>query len=132
MIRVSDHRPLIEALLKQHCPNPSTLEIVEDVDLHAAALGYPDPTPNPFRLARSIGTASGAFHMLICTEITDDQIECAKSLMERNGFRSEVSSLRSEVDFLTHLVLHEVAALVLKTDEQEQRDRWAFTRMGIS
>ena len=131
MIRVPDHRTLIEVLLQEHGIDPSILEIVDDVDVRAAVVGYPDPTPNPFRLARSIATPSGAFHMLISTEITDDQIGCAKSSMESDGFRVEVSSLRSEIDFLRHLVLHEIAFFVLKDCSQERRDRWAFTQMHI-
>jgi hypothetical protein len=47
-----------------------------------------------------------------------------------NGFTSEVENLDTEIKYLAHLMLHEVACYILRTTEQEPRDTWAFERVA--
>ena len=130
MIHTAEHRELIEPLLLKQGLDPLILEVVDDVADRSTQLGYPDA--NPFRLARSIRRPAGESFILISSQITDDMVESAKSAMTLRGFSDEVQRLSTNEAFLTHLVLHEVAAFVLRTAEQEPRDRWAFQQMDCS
>jgi len=47
-----------------------------------------------------------------------------------NGFMSVVEKLDTDIKYLAHLMLHEVACYILRTTEQEPRDTWAFERVA--
>jgi hypothetical protein len=46
------------------------------------------------------------------------------------GFVSEVAKLDTDMKYLVHLMLHEIACHVLRSTEQELRDKWAFERVS--
>ena len=50
--------------------------------------------------------------------------------MLMQGFMSEVEMLDTDVKYLAHLMLHEVACYVLRSTEQAPRDSWAFGRVS--
>ncbi|MGH9870349.1 MAG: hypothetical protein ACREAA_19605 [Candidatus Polarisedimenticolia bacterium] len=130
MIQPESHRSMIETLLAKHGLGKDVLEFPVDLCERAAELGHRED--NPFRMAKSIGLKNGRKYILIAQTIGVDQIQSVKDSMRRNGFKAEVENLRSDLDFLKHLVLHEVATFVLNTAAQEIRDRWAFEQLSDS
>src|SRR5262245_45638866 len=117
MIETRDHRQLIRDLLPKYGLDPEIIEIVENVAARSTELGYPDS--NPLRAARSIRRSNGESFILLASQITDDMIESIKSALLARGFEDEVQRLTTEDLFLKHVVLHEIAAFVLGTAEQE-------------
>jgi len=71
----------------------------------------------------------GKPHIVMVDVLTDDMIASGKVLMETLGFTSEVTDLDTDLKFLAHLTLHEVACHVLQTPEQIPRDEWAFRKV---
>lgn len=104
------------------------LELVPDVQAWCEAHGVPESNPN--RQAKFLRRRSdGKPHIVMVDVLTDDMIANGKGLMEILGFTSEVASLDSDLKYLAHLTLHEVACHVLQTPEQAMRDEWAFKKV---
>ena len=62
--------------------------------------------------------------------LTDEMIEGGKGLMEALEMASSVATLDTDVKYLVHLALHEIAGDVLRTGEQAPRDQWAFAHLS--
>jgi hypothetical protein len=130
MIKVSEHRELIDSIFERYDLSASCYEIVPDVREWCEKNGISET--NPFRGAKCLCRASnGTFHILFKEEQSDEMISCAKSTMELYGFVNEVKKLDSDLKYLEHLILHEISCKLLNETEQKPRDEWAFKEMGI-
>lgn len=68
-------------------------------------------------------------YIVIAAIQTDDVIASSKDRMLAEGFGAELELLNSDLMYLKHLVLHEIAAFKLQTSDQVARDRWAFEQL---
>jgi hypothetical protein len=131
MIKVSEHRKLIDSIFLKYNLSTSGYEIVPDVKEWCEKNNVIET--NSFRAAKCFCRASdGAFHIIFKEEQSDNMISSAKSTMESYGFVNEVKKLDSDLKYLEHLVLHEISCKILNETEQKPRDEWAFKEMGIS
>ncbi len=99
-------------------------------DIHAWCRNHGIEETNPNRQAKCFLKHDGTCHIVMLDHLPDDFIASGKGGMLMNGFISEVESLDTDIKYLAHLMLHEVACHVLRTTEQESRDTWAFERVG--
>lgn len=128
-LRVSDHRNLVCAILEDHGLSADDLELVPDVQAWCVANNIPEN--NPHRQAKFLRRVSdGKAHVVMVDVLTDDMIASGKGIMEILGFTSEVAGLDTDLKYLAHLTLHEVACHVLQTPEQAPRDEWAFRKVA--
>jgi hypothetical protein len=126
MITASEHLPLIHRLLKRYGLEPDCIEIAPNVREWCRTNDV-DET-NPHRAAKCF-RGENFFLIVLCDVQSDQMIASAKSLMELNGFEDEVARLRTDHDYLTHLLLHEIACYALNSVGQDERDKWAFNQM---
>ena len=117
---------LLQAILKHYGLPPDTLEITSDIQKWCQSKGVAET--NPFRQAKCFYDAKKC-HIVIRAKITRDMINSAKNSMEFAAFEKEVASLSTDILYLIHLTLHEIAGFILQTSEQEPRDRWAFNEL---
>src|SRR3954464_8576267 len=127
-VPVADHREMLDRMLKEHGLRPDNLELVADVQASCLERGAEEK--NPSRQAKCFLKHDGTCHIVMLDRLTDELIAGGKGGMLVNGFFSEVEGLNTDVKYLAHLMLHEVACYVLRTTEQEARDAWAFERVG--
>ena len=127
-IATADHREMLGKILRDYGLQPETLELVPDVQAWCRQHDVEETNPN--RQAKCFRKRDGAYHIVMLDHLADDLIASGKDGMLLNGFMSEVDGLDTDVKYLAHLMLHEVACYVLGTTEQEPRDTWAFERVG--
>jgi len=127
MIRVSEHREFIEKMLKDYNLRVEWLKIVPSIQEWCLKNGIEED--NLFRIAKCICRKDGTRDIVFAEELTDDMIHSAKGSMIFRGLLSDVESLDTDLKFLIHAVLHEIACPVLKTIDQVSRDEWAFVQM---
>jgi hypothetical protein len=129
-LRVADHRELLNRILNDHKLASDTLELVPDVQKWCREYGIHENSP--FRQAKCLCCYSNsACHIVMVDVLMDDAISSGKSAMECRGLVSEVATLDTDIKYLIHLMLHEVACYVLRSTEQEPRDKWAFERVSM-
>jgi hypothetical protein len=128
MICASEHRELLVRMLHAYGLQASTLEIVEDVGEWCKAHGVPD-RPGPFRAA--VCARLGDDWRIAMRDVqTDGMIASAKDAMFTDyGFLDVHERLDSDINSLVHLLLQEIACIVLGTTEQAPRARWAFAEL---
>jgi hypothetical protein len=126
-ITVTDHRDLLDRILQDHGLRAADLELVPNVQAWCRQRGVEEKNPN--RQAKCLLNSDGTCHIVMLEVLTDDAIAGGKGGMLMHGFMSEVESLDTDVKYLAHLMLHEVACHVLRTTEQGPRDVWAFERV---
>jgi hypothetical protein len=127
-LAVADHRGLLNRILADHGLSADTLELVPDVQRWCPANETEES--NPFAQAKCLCRSDGACHIVMVDVLTEDAINGGKGRMDALGLMHEVAGLDTEVKYLTHLMLHEVACHVLGTTEQLPRDKWAFDRLN--
>jgi hypothetical protein len=127
-ITVADYGEMLDRILQDHGLCPENLELVPDVQGWCHEHGVEEGNPN--RQAKCFLKHDETCHIVMVDRLTDDLIASGKAGMFANGFMSEVERLDTDVKYLAHLMLHEVACYVLRTTEQEARDTWAFERVG--
>ena len=127
-VAVAEQREMLNRILHDHGLGPDTLELVPDVKAWCQKRGIEERNPN--RQAKCFLKPDGSCHIVMLEHLTDDLIAGGKGGMLLNGFISELESLDTDVKYLAHLMLHEVACYVLRTTEQEPRDAWAFERVA--
>lgn len=126
---VSDHRPLLNTILSDYGLPPDTLELVSDVQ--ATSLAYGIAESSHARQAKCLCTfGRGMCHIIMLDMLSDESIASGKAALEFLGFETEVATLDSELKYLVHLLLHEIACHVLQSTEQVPRDEWAFGNMS--
>jgi hypothetical protein len=129
MIHVAAHRPLIDSILRDHGLQPDCLEIVQDVQAWCVSRGVEESDPH--RMAKCFcHWDEGTCYIVLSETLSSEQVSSGKAAMEWYGLRDQVRQIDTPEKFLVHLVLHEVAAHVLKTTEQKPRDEWAFQRLA--
>jgi len=130
MVNVRTHKDLVGKIFEKYDLPLDCYEIVTDIDKWCISQEIFDD--NPYRQAKCLCRwGDGPSRIVFREEQTDDMISSSKAAMECNGFASEVEKLDSDVKYLEHLVLHEIACHILRTTEQNPRDEWAFKKMGI-
>ena len=130
MIDVAGKRELIDALFRKYGLSPS-YEIVSSVMEWCLANGVPEDNPN--RQAKCLCRGpDGAYHVVFRKAITEELIASSKDRMAIFcGLRDRVAALKTDDLYFQHLVLHEIACIVLDTTQQRPRDLWAFEQMGL-
>ena len=118
---------MLDRILKEHGLTPANLELVPNVQAWCQERGVEERNPN--RQAKCFLNSNGTCHIVMVDVLTDDAIAGGKGGML--GFLSEIEKLDTDVKYLAHLMLHEVACHVLGTTEQEARDAWAFERVSL-
>lgn len=133
MIKPSEHTDLIERLLNKYALVDVKYKVVLDVDRWCIDKGYiPESDYYPFRQAKTLyNIHNNEAKILFCSELTDDMIDSGKARMRVDGFSSEVKKLHTDIEYFEHLLLHELACVVLKINGQASRDQWAFNEMCI-
>jgi|SRR4051812_5149093 hypothetical protein len=127
-VTVADHREMLDRILQDHGLWPENLELVSDVQAWCHKRGLEERSPN--RQAKCFLNHDGTCQIVMLDRLTDDLIAGGKGGMFVNGFMSEVEDLDTDIKYLAHLMLHEVACYVLRTTKQEPRDTWAFERVA--
>lgn len=117
---------MIDVVLARYRIPPEWCEVVDDVLDWCRQNGIDDD--DPFRAAKCFYTPAKC-HIVLSAIQTDDLIAGGKSRMLCDGLGDEVARLDTDVRYLLHLVLHEVAAFTLQVSDQLARDRWAFDEM---
>lgn len=118
---------LLQATLKYYGLPPDTLEITPNVQEWCKKNEIQEPYPD--RQAKCFYNSDNCL-IVLKKEISAQLVKSAKDSMEFNAFKSEVMLLNSDIRYLTHLLLHEIACFILQTSEQEPRDRWAFAELS--
>jgi len=126
MLDLRQHLPLIERVLAHYGLPPSTVELADDVAQWCKEHGYDERASH--RAARCFPNKD-PFLIVLRTEQTDSMISSGKAYMELCGSADQVSCLDTDLKYLVHLLLHEIAALKLLTAEQQPRDSWAFREL---
>jgi len=123
------YRPQIEALLSEIGLESCEVLVVESVKDWAQAVGIPED--DPFRAAMvTIRSAGSAPTVVLRRHITTDIQTSVLNGMEVRGFLEEVDRLDQPELFLEHLVLHEAAHLLLRTQSEADCDDWAFQHLA--
>ncbi len=126
---VSDHRPLLNTVLNDYGIAPETLELVSDVQ--AASLAYGIGERSYARQAKCLCSFEHRSCRIIMLDVlSDEAIASGKGALEFLGFETEVTTLNSDLRYLIHLLLHEIACHILQSTEQVPRDKWAFERIS--
>ncbi len=131
MINVLEHRDLVDSIFKKYDLPTSCYEIVPDVQKWC--IEHNKEEKNSDRAAICLcRTENGAFHIVFREVQTDEMIASAKSNMQLiYGFWDEVEKIDTDLKYLEHLILHEIACKILGTTEQKPRDKWSFREMRI-
>ncbi len=122
-------RPKVLELIRTFGPTGCQLTIVDSVQEWAKGAGIAED--NPFRAAMAAtNRADGTPTIILRACITADiQGSVIGALLFRD-FGKTVDRLNDPAVFLEHLVLHEIAHLVLESPSESDCDRWAFERLG--
>lgn len=129
MLRVAEHRQVLDRILADVGLASDALELVPDVQEWCHANGVEEN--HPFRQAKCLcRTSDRGCHIVMVQVLTDEMISGGKAGMMCRGFSHEVKKLDSDEKYLVHLMLHEVACHVLGSIAQEPRDPWAFERVS--
>jgi hypothetical protein len=129
-IRPSDHGLLLDKILSDYGLAPSSLEIVPDVQAWCQRHGMKED--HPFRQAKCARGPDGAFHIAIVDVLTDDMIEGGKDAMRFPGMASSVYTLDTDLKYLVHLLLHEIAGDVLGTGNRKPAEAGLVIGSGCS
>ena len=118
---------LLQAILKYYGLPPDTLEITANVQEWCKKNEIPESYAD--RQAKCFYNTDKCL-IVMKKEIPSHLIKSAKDSMEFTIFKREVMLLSSDIRYLVHLLLHEIACFALQTSEQEPRDRWAFAELS--
>ena len=116
---------------KEVTQRPETRPLTADRDREESCKSRGVRDARVFRPAMCFCMEDAPFHIVLAEEQTDDMISFVKTTMECNGFARGIPKLDTDAKHLEHLVLHEIACVILNTIEQSPRDEWAFREMGM-
>ena len=126
-LQVTDHRPLIEALVSQHID--ARIEFVRSKEALGGRLGrslWGSPTEIP--LIQLPERITGR-------EIDDSLIALAVRGLETGNSRlmRHADEIETPIEYLTHLVLHEVAHIKHDWDQDHETDcdLWVYEQMHV-
>jgi len=119
----------LERLLRVHGPSGCELLVVDSVQAWQKSVGWEDP--DPFRCAAAFVRKPGDIPLVVVARLlTYDMQRSVIGAMEFRGRGDEVALLDDPRLFAEHLVLHELAHLVLDTLDETACDDWAFARLS--
>ena len=127
-----EYRESLDALLRRQANQPVELLVVDDITEWCAAR-QGNGSGNPVAMAVVDGQ-TGRWGILLRRRIGADQIASVLSRIEYGGFERTHETLNPPTKFLEHTVLHELAHLQNRwnQDKEEDCDRWAFERMELN
>ena len=73
-----------------------------------------------------------AFLILLAQEITDDMQASVRSSIELRGMVAQLKLIEEPLEFLDHLMLHELADALYPKASESECDRWAFVQLRDS
>jgi len=119
----------VQDLIRTVGPPNCELIVVDSVQQWANSVGIAET--DPFRAAMAANRRSDRAPTIVLLRCltADIQGSVIGALLLR-GFAAEVDRLRGPAAFLEHLVLHEIAHLVLSDPSESDCDRWAFERLA--
>lgn len=130
MINVAEKNKLIDNLFEKYGLSAECYGIVPDIRAWCQSQGIAED--NPQRQAKCLcRTSDGAYYVLFRETINDEMITSSKDAMTLRGLGGKVSLLVDDDMYFEHLVLHEIACVVLGDTSQCWRDEWAFEEMGL-
>jgi len=128
-INVQAFRPQLKELIRKFGPPGCELIIVDSVQEWAVGAGIRED--DPFRAAMAATRRpDGIPTIVLLAYITADIQGSVIGALLYRGFGDEADRLQDPAAFLEHLVLHEIAHLVLKDPSESDCDQWAFERLA--
>jgi len=110
-------------------PPRCQLLLVDSVMKWSIGVGIPED--DPFRAARAVVRQPGDVPTIVMLKkISEDIQGSITGLLLARGFGDEADRLQDSAVFLEHLVLHEIAHLVLDNPSESDCDEWAFERLA--
>jgi len=110
-------------------PPNCELLLVGSVKEWANSLGIAEQ--DPFRAAMAVVRNPDRVPTIVMLKrITEDFRGSVIGALLYNGFRNEADRLKDPATFLEHLVLHEIAHLVLDNPSESDCDVWAFDKLA--
>lgn len=126
-IKVTEHRKLLEDMIKSHGLIFSILFIVPNVIKWVNGHTAKETSVVTIAMACPRKTRCVCDFTFI-NEIPDNAVEARKNLLVENGFHEEVKRLKDGASFLTYLMLHKIAH-AKGIAEDHEADKWAFEKM---
>jgi hypothetical protein len=110
-------------------PPGCQLILVDSVMKWSNSVGIPEN--DPFRAARAVVRQPGSVPTIVMLEKISEGIQGSiTGLLLFRGFGDQADRLQDSAIFLEHLVLHEIAHLVLENPSESDCDEWAFERLA--
>ena len=104
------------------------VELVPSIQAWCKQQGVPEDSP--FRSGKIVKNMATGRHLILLPDvITDEMSSSVKSAMEFRGFSDVVQELAEPLNFLRHLVLHEIAHGLDGNRSEQDCDRWAFEQL---
>jgi hypothetical protein len=133
-ITVSEHITLLESIISEHID--AKLEVVSDIATWCAdnsgGMYKKEELDNP--IAKSLyNSDTEPDRILIRNNISGDKIEDILLSMHIKSFTNVYYAIDNSVDFLIHLVLHEVAHIKhdWRQSKENDCDKWAFQQLEL-
>ena len=128
-IDVLDSESEILEIIRLIGPPRCRLLLVDSVMEWSKSVGIPED--DPFRAARAVVQQPGDVPTIVMLKNISEAIQGSiTGLLLFRGFGDEADRLQNSAVFLEHLVLHEIAHLVLENPSESDCDEWAFERLA--
>jgi len=115
-------------LIQEFGPPASDLLLVDSVQQWAQSVAIEER--DPFRAGMAATRhQDGVPFIAVLKRITEDIQGSVIGALKFRGFGPEADRVPDPALFLEHLVLHEIAHLVLENPSEPDCDRWAFDRL---
>jgi hypothetical protein len=127
-VRPTEFIDAIRATVEEFGLRSAEIHVVSSVQEWALQHGMEEL--EPFRAARAAVSPLGAPAIVLLECISIDIQDSILSRLAVGGFAQQADQLSVPHAFIEHLVLHEVAHLLLPRDASEEDcDKWAFERL---
>ena len=127
-IDVQHVRPQVDELVRRFGPPNCQILVVDSVQGWARSVGLIEE--DPFRAGMAVTRREDRVStVVLLRRITGDIQRSVTGALLYRGFEKEVRRLQDPAAFLEHLVLHEIAHLILPGASETECDEWAFERL---
>lgn len=119
----------VHELIRLFGPPNCELLLVDSVKEWAQSVGIHEE--DPFRAAMAVVRQPGGVPTIVMLpRISDDIQRSIIGALLFRGLGDDADRLKDPATFLEHLVLHEIAHLVLEAPSESECDEWAFERLA--